>query len=43
MQISSPFITPTGDFTAPAIVHGRVAMVGDATACERDVSMDFQR
>jgi 2-polyprenyl-6-methoxyphenol hydroxylase-like FAD-dependent oxidoreductase len=35
MQIRQPFITPIYDFTAPAIVHGRVAMVGDAAANAR--------
>jgi 2-polyprenyl-6-methoxyphenol hydroxylase-like FAD-dependent oxidoreductase len=35
MQISQPFITPIYDFTAPAIVYGRVAMVGDAAANAR--------
>ena len=30
MTIKQPFITPIYDFTAPSIVFGRVAMVGDA-------------
>src|SRR5204862_519978 len=30
MNIKQPFITPIYDFTAPSIVFGRVAMVGDA-------------
>lgn len=32
MAIKQPFITPIYDFTAHAIVFGRVAMVGDAAA-----------
>jgi 2-polyprenyl-6-methoxyphenol hydroxylase-like FAD-dependent oxidoreductase len=35
MAIKQLFITPIYDFTAPAIVHGRVAMVGDAAANAR--------
>jgi 2-polyprenyl-6-methoxyphenol hydroxylase-like FAD-dependent oxidoreductase len=35
MKIEQPFITPIYDFTAPAIVFGRVAMVGDAAANAR--------
>jgi 2-polyprenyl-6-methoxyphenol hydroxylase-like FAD-dependent oxidoreductase len=35
MKISQPFITPIYDFTAPSIVFGRVAMVGDAAANAR--------
>jgi 2-polyprenyl-6-methoxyphenol hydroxylase-like FAD-dependent oxidoreductase len=35
MQIEQPFVTPIYDFTAPAIVYGRVAMVGDAAANAR--------
>ena len=35
MAIRQPFITPIYDFTAPAIVFGRVAMVGDAAANAR--------
>ncbi len=35
LQIKQPFITPIYDFTAPAIVQGRVAMVGDAAANAR--------
>jgi 2-polyprenyl-6-methoxyphenol hydroxylase-like FAD-dependent oxidoreductase len=35
MTIKQPFITPIYDFTAPAIVFGRVAMVGDAAANAR--------
>ena len=35
MQIRQPFITPIYDFTAPSIVFGRVAMVGDAAANAR--------
>src|SRR6478752_1244360 len=35
MKIKKPFITPIYDFTAPAIVFGRVAMVGDAAANAR--------
>ncbi len=35
MKISQPFITPIYDFTAPSIVFGRVAMIGDAAACTR--------
>jgi 2-polyprenyl-6-methoxyphenol hydroxylase-like FAD-dependent oxidoreductase len=34
-KIPQPFITPIYDFTAPAIVFGRVAMVGDAAANAR--------
>jgi 2-polyprenyl-6-methoxyphenol hydroxylase-like FAD-dependent oxidoreductase len=34
-KIKQPFITPIYDFTAPAIVFGRVAMVGDAAANAR--------
>jgi 2-polyprenyl-6-methoxyphenol hydroxylase-like FAD-dependent oxidoreductase len=33
--IKQPFITPIYDFTAPSIVFGRVAMVGDAAANAR--------
>ena len=32
MTMKQPFITPIYDFTAPQIVFGRVAMVGDAAA-----------
>jgi 2-polyprenyl-6-methoxyphenol hydroxylase-like FAD-dependent oxidoreductase len=35
MVIKQPFITPIYDFTAPQIVYGRVAMVGDAAANAR--------
>jgi len=35
MAITQLFITPIYDFTAPAIVYGRVAMVGDAAANAR--------
>lgn len=35
MNIPQPFITPIYDFTAPAIVFGRVAMVGDAATSAR--------
>jgi hypothetical protein len=35
MNIPQPFITPIYDFTAPSIVFGRVAMVGDAAANAR--------
>ena len=35
MAIKQPFITPIYDFTAPSIVFGRVAMVGDAAANAR--------
>ncbi|HZQ14760.1 MAG TPA: FAD-dependent monooxygenase [Pseudolabrys sp.] len=35
MAIRQPFITPIYDFTAPQIVFGRVAMVGDAAANAR--------
>jgi 2-polyprenyl-6-methoxyphenol hydroxylase-like FAD-dependent oxidoreductase len=35
MKIPQPFITPIYDFTAPAIVFGRVAIVGDAAANAR--------
>jgi 2-polyprenyl-6-methoxyphenol hydroxylase-like FAD-dependent oxidoreductase len=35
MNIKQPFITPIYDFTAPAIVFGRVALVGDAAANAR--------
>jgi 2-polyprenyl-6-methoxyphenol hydroxylase-like FAD-dependent oxidoreductase len=35
MKIKQPFITPIYDFTAPTIVFGRVAMVGDAAANAR--------
>ena len=35
MKISQPFITPIYDFTAPRIVFGRIAMVGDAAANAR--------
>jgi 2-polyprenyl-6-methoxyphenol hydroxylase-like FAD-dependent oxidoreductase len=35
MAIQQPFITPIYDFTAPSIVFGRVAMVGDAAANAR--------
>jgi 2-polyprenyl-6-methoxyphenol hydroxylase-like FAD-dependent oxidoreductase len=35
MKIKEPFITPIYDFTAPQIVFGRVAMVGDAAANAR--------
>lgn len=34
-KIKQPFITPIYDFTAPVIVFGRVAMVGDAAANAR--------
>ncbi|HZR61814.1 MAG TPA: FAD-dependent monooxygenase [Xanthobacteraceae bacterium] len=35
MKMKQPFITPIYDFTAPRIVFGRVAMVGDAAANPR--------
>jgi 2-polyprenyl-6-methoxyphenol hydroxylase-like FAD-dependent oxidoreductase len=35
MKMPQPFITPIYDFTAPSIVFGRVAMVGDAAANPR--------
>jgi 2-polyprenyl-6-methoxyphenol hydroxylase-like FAD-dependent oxidoreductase len=35
MKIEQPFITPIYDFTAPQIVFGRVAMIGDAAANAR--------
>jgi hypothetical protein len=35
MKIPQPFFTPIYDFTAPAIVFGRVALVGDAAANAR--------
>jgi 2-polyprenyl-6-methoxyphenol hydroxylase-like FAD-dependent oxidoreductase len=35
LKIAQPFITPIYDFTAPSIVFGRVAMVGDAAANAR--------
>jgi 2-polyprenyl-6-methoxyphenol hydroxylase-like FAD-dependent oxidoreductase len=35
IKIAQPFITPIYDFTAPRIVFGRVAMVGDAAANAR--------
>ena len=35
MKIQQPFITPIYDFTAPSIVFGRVAMVGDAATSAR--------
>ncbi len=35
LKIPQPFITPIYDFTAPRIVFGRVAMVGDAAANAR--------
>ena len=35
LAIKQPFITPIYDFTAPQIVYGRVAMVGDAAANAR--------
>jgi 2-polyprenyl-6-methoxyphenol hydroxylase-like FAD-dependent oxidoreductase len=35
IKIKEPFITPIYDFTAPSIVFGRVAMVGDAAANAR--------
>ena len=35
MKIPQPFITPIYDFTAPSIVFGRVAMVGDAATSAR--------
>jgi 2-polyprenyl-6-methoxyphenol hydroxylase-like FAD-dependent oxidoreductase len=35
LKIKEPFITPIYDFTAPSIVFGRVAMVGDAAANAR--------
>jgi 2-polyprenyl-6-methoxyphenol hydroxylase-like FAD-dependent oxidoreductase len=35
LKIKQPFITPIYDFTAPQIVFGRVAMVGDAAANAR--------
>jgi 2-polyprenyl-6-methoxyphenol hydroxylase-like FAD-dependent oxidoreductase len=35
MKTKQPFITPVYDFTAPRIVFGRVAMVGDAAANPR--------
>ena len=35
LKMPQPFITPIYDFTAPSIVFGRVAMVGDAAANPR--------
>jgi 2-polyprenyl-6-methoxyphenol hydroxylase-like FAD-dependent oxidoreductase len=35
MTMRQPFITPIYDFTAPRIVFGRVAMIGDAAANAR--------
>jgi len=35
LKSKQPFITPIYDFTAPSIVFGRVAMVGDAAANAR--------
>jgi 2-polyprenyl-6-methoxyphenol hydroxylase-like FAD-dependent oxidoreductase len=35
LKIKQPFVTPIYDFTSPAIVYGRVAMVGDAAANAR--------
>jgi len=35
MTMKQPFVTPIYDFTAPRIVFGRVAMVGDAAANAR--------
>jgi 2-polyprenyl-6-methoxyphenol hydroxylase-like FAD-dependent oxidoreductase len=35
LKIKQPFITPIYDFTAPQIVFGRAAMVGDAAANAR--------
>jgi 2-polyprenyl-6-methoxyphenol hydroxylase-like FAD-dependent oxidoreductase len=35
MKIPQPFITPIYDFTAPSIVFGRVAMIGDAATSAR--------
>jgi 2-polyprenyl-6-methoxyphenol hydroxylase-like FAD-dependent oxidoreductase len=35
MTMKQPFITPIYDFTAPSIVFGHVAMVGDAAANAR--------
>jgi 2-polyprenyl-6-methoxyphenol hydroxylase-like FAD-dependent oxidoreductase len=35
VKIKQPFITPIYDFTAPSIVFGRVAMVGDAASNAR--------
>jgi 2-polyprenyl-6-methoxyphenol hydroxylase-like FAD-dependent oxidoreductase len=35
MKIPQPFITPIYDFTAPRMVFGRVAMVGDAATSAR--------
>ena len=35
VKAKQPFITPIYDFTAPSIVFGRVAMVGDAAANAR--------
>jgi 2-polyprenyl-6-methoxyphenol hydroxylase-like FAD-dependent oxidoreductase len=35
MKIRQPFFTPIYDFTAPAIVFGRAALVGDAAANAR--------
>ena len=32
LKIKQPFFTPIYDFTAPSIVFGRVAIVGDAAA-----------
>ena len=34
-NIERPFFTPIYDFSAPSIVHGRVALVGDAGASSR--------
>jgi 2-polyprenyl-6-methoxyphenol hydroxylase-like FAD-dependent oxidoreductase len=34
-NIAQPFFTPIYDFSAPRIVHGRVALVGDAGSSSR--------
>jgi len=34
-NIKQPFFTPIYDFTAPSIVYGRVALIGDAAASAR--------
>ena len=39
MKMKQPFITPIYDFTAPRIVFGRAAMVGDAAANQQNGSL----
>lgn len=34
-KIAQPFFTPVYDFNSPALVHGRVALVGDAAGSSR--------